>query len=250
MKISPVNISKFRSACRKWTEEMIRQMRQAMLSLGYIPEWSFEYKTMDQEYHRKVQLALLNLHRMGRIYRSKHPIHWCPKCKTALADAELGYKREETEIAYIKFEANKECIEIATTRPELLHACVAVAYHPEDRRLQHLAEKRALVPIYRKAVPIIMDESVDPSFGTGLVMIYTFGDEQDVKSVLQHKLPIIDAVDEDGKIINSVKYDGLSVKEARKAILNDLARANALTKTVKITHNVLAHMERSTCQLQ
>lgn len=246
--VSREKVSKFRSSCREWTKEKIRQMRQAMLLLGYTPDWSFEYRTMDREYHRKVQLALLNLYKMGRIYRAKHPVHWCPKCKTALAKAELGYKREEALLAYIKFKVDKGFIEIATTRPELLHACVAVAFHPEDSRFKHLAGKEASVPIYGKNVPIITDDSVDPNFGTGLVMICTFGDEQDVKIVKKHKLPTIDAIDEDGKIINSAKFDGVGVREARKAILNELTKVDALTKVVKINHNVLAHMERSDCQ--
>jgi len=248
LRISPDNVEKFRLACRKWTKQMIKQMRETMKRLGYMPDWSFEYKTMDREYHRKVQLALLNLHRMRRIYRSKYPIHLCPKCKTALADAELGYKNEETSLSYVKFKVENETVEIATTRPELLHACVAVAFNPQDKRFKHLTGKEAQVPLYNKKVPIIMDTSVDPEYGTGSVMICTFGDEQDVKTVLKNRLPTIEALDDEGKIINSEKYDGLSIKEARKTILADLANVRALSKTVKISHNVLAHMERSTCQ--
>jgi len=242
------NVNRFRSACKKWTKQMIGQMRETLLRLGCMPDWSFEYKTMDDDYHRKVQLALLNLYKMGRIYRSKHPIHWCPKCGTALADAELGYKREETNLAYIKFKVENEFIEIATTRPELLHACAAVAFHPEDKRYQHLVGREAHIPIYNSKVPIVADESADPEYGTGLVMICTFGDEQDIRTVLKHKLPTIEALDDEGKIINSRKYDGLNIIEARKAILADLMNIGALSKTVKISHNVLVHVERSTCQ--
>jgi valyl-tRNA synthetase len=242
------DVEKFRDTCKEWTKQMIRQMREAMLRLGYMPDWSFEYKTMNEDYHRKVQLALLNLYKMGRIYRAKHPVHWCPKCKTALADAELGYKKEEGELAYIKFKVRKDFVEVATTRPELLHACVVLAFHPKDKRYLHLIGKEAQVPIYNGKVPIIADEAVDSEYGTGLVMICTFGDEQDVKTVLRHKLLTIEGIDDDGKIVNSGKYDGLTIKDARKAILEDLKSCGLLSKTVKITHNVLAHMERSTCQ--
>ena len=242
------DVDKFRGACKKWTRQMINRMRKAMLRLGCMPDWSFEYKTMDDDYHQKVQLALLNLYKMRKVYRSKHPIHWCPKCKTALADAELGYKREETNIAYLKFKVENEFVEIATTRPELLHACVAVAFHPEDKRYQHLTGKEVRIPIYDRKVPIITDESVDPEYGTGMVMICTFGDEQDVKTVLKHKLPTIEALTDEGKIINSGKYDGLDIVKARKLILADLMNGGALSKAVKISHNVLVHMERSTCQ--
>lgn len=219
-----------------------------MIRLGYVSDWTFEYRTMDREYHRKVQLALLNLYRMKRIYRIRHPIHWCPKCKTALADAELGYIKEATNLIYIKFRTADTFLEIATTRPELLHACVAVAFHPRDKRYQGLRYKELMIPIYKRNIPLITDDSVDPAYGTGLVMICTFGDEQDVKIVLRHKLPSIDALDEEGRIINSGKYDGLSVKEAREVILGDLVNHNAISKVVKLSHRVLAHTERSTCQ--
>lgn len=242
------DVGRFRSACKKWTRRMIRQMRETMLCLGCMPDWSFEYKTMDDEYHRNVQLALLNLYKMGRIHRSKHPIHWCTKCRTALADAELGYKREETNLAYVKFKVKNEFVETATTRPELLHACVAIAFHSKDKRYKHLAGKEALIPIYKRKIPIVADESVDPEYGTGLVMVCTFGDEQDVRTVLKHKLPTIEALNDEGRIINSSKYDGLSIIEARKAVLADLMDIGALSETVKMNHSVLVHMERSTCQ--
>jgi len=248
LKISPDNIDMFRDLSRKWARRMIRQMRHAMTRLGYIPDWSYEYKTMDDDYHEKVQFALLNLYNMGRIYRSKHPIPWCPKCKTALASAELGYKEREANLIYVKFKLESGLVEIATTRPELLHSCVAVAFHPKDKRYQYLVGNEAHIPIYDRSVPIIMDESVETVYGTGLVMVCTFGDERDVKTVLMHKLPTIEAFDNEGRIINSGKYDGLSIGEARKAILTDLSNIGALSRNEKIRHNVLTHTERSLCQ--
>jgi len=248
LKISPANVDNFRAACQKWTTRMIEQMRQRMIRLGYMPDWSFEYRTMDETYHRKVQLALLNLYHMGRIYRAKHPVYWCPRCKTTLAQAELGYKQEEGFLAYLKFKTDDGFVEIATTRPELLHACVAVAIHPKDEQYKHLKDKKLKIPIYNRIVPIITDEAVSIEFGTGIVMICTFGDEQDTRWVLKHGLPTIEALNEDGKLINSQKYDGLTIKEARKAILSDLKKIGDLSKIEKIRHNVLVHAERSACQ--
>jgi valyl-tRNA synthetase len=242
------NTDEFIAACREWTARMIEQMRLRMVRLGYMPDWSFEYKTMDEAYHRKVQLALLRLYNKGRIYRAKHPVYWCPKCKTTLAQAELGYKQEEGCLAYIKFEAENGHVEIATTRPELLHACVAVAVHPQDKRYKHLKGKGLRIPIYGRHVQVIADEAVSMDFGTGLVMICTFGDIQDVKWVLKHQLPTVEALDENGRLKNSQKYDGLTIKEARKAILSELKRLGALSKTEKIRHSILVHKERSTCQ--
>jgi len=248
LKISPENVDSFRYACRKWTARMIEQMRQRMIRLGYMPDWSFEYRTMDKSYHRKVQLALLNLYHMGRIYRAEYPIYWCPKCKTTLAQAELGYKQEEGFLAYLKFKTDNGFVEIATTRPELLHACVAVAIHPEDERYRHLKGKRLEIPLGKRLVPVIADEAVSPEFGTGIVMICTFGDEQDIKWVLKHGLPTIESLEEDGRIINSQKYDGLTIEEARQAILSDLKKAGAISRIEKIRHKVLIHAERSACQ--
>jgi len=248
LKITPKNTEEFRTTCRKWTTRMIEQMRLRMVKLGYMPDWSFEYRTMDKAYHRKVQLALLKLHQMGRIYRAKHPVYWCPKCKTTLAQAELGYKQREDCLAYIKFKTEKESVEIATTRPELLHACVAVATHPKDNRYNHLKGKSLELPIYNRHVPVITDGAVSPEFGTGLVMICTYGDLQDVKWVLRHRLPTIEALNENGRLVNSQKYDGLAIEEARKAILSDLRSSGALSRVERIRHEVLVHKERSTCQ--
>ncbi|KPV65086.1 MAG: Isoleucine--tRNA ligase [Candidatus Bathyarchaeota archaeon BA1] len=241
----------FKAACREWTGRMIQQMRKTMMRLGYMPDWSFEYKTMDEDYHRRVQLALLNLYHMGRAYRERHPVYWCPKCKTTLAQAEIGYVERRGILAHLRFKVEDSQIghiEIATTRPELLHACVAVAVHPKDNRYQGFVGKTVEVPLYNQRVPIIADETVEPAFGTGAVMICTFGDAQDARWILKHSLPIIEAIGENGQIINSQKYDGLTVMEAREAILTDLKALGVLSKTEDIRHRVLAHTERTTCR--
>ena len=246
--ISPNQPEKFLHACKAWSSKNIKAMRSAMIRLGYSADWAFEYKTMDKEYHEKVQLALLRLFKQGRIYRSKHPVYWCPKCKTTLAQAELGYIKRRGILAYIKFRVGNRSVEIATTRPELLHACVAIAVNPKDKRYRNLIGKEAVVPLYNRKVPVIADNFVDPEFGTGVVMICTFGDERDVKIVLERKLPIIQALNEEGKTVNSKYFDGLSIKEARKAILRKLEFEGCLSKVEELWHNVLAHTERSTCQ--
>jgi len=246
--ISPNQTKSFLHACKVWTFRNIEAMRSAMVRLGYSADWTFQYKTMDEDYHKRVQLALLRLFRQGRIYRSKHPVYWCPKCKTTLAQAELGYIRRKGILSYIKFEVENRNIEVATTRPELLHACVAVAVNPKDKRYGSIIGKKAVLPIYNRKVPIIADDFVNPEFGTGAVMVCTFGDENDVRVVLERKLSIIQALDEEGRIVNSKYFDGLPVEEARKAILRELDAKGFLSKVEELWHNVLAHTERSTCQ--
>ncbi len=244
----PKDMDSFLEACKDWTAKAIKKMKDAMHRLGYIPDWSFEYKTMDPSYHRKVQLSLIEMFEKGLLYRGKHPVHWCPYCKTALAQAEIGYVQEEGFLNYIVFKVEGEPVTVATTRPELLHACVAVAVHPQDERYIHLHGKKAEVPLFKREVPVLTDKEVDMDFGSGVVMICTFGDEQDIKWVKRHSLPIIQAVNERGELINSGRYDGLRIPEAREKMVKDLEKEDLLLKRERIPHSVLVHKERSTCQ--
>jgi len=239
----------FRSKCVEWTNNMIKSMKKAMIRIGYRPDWEqFEYKTMDKEYWKAVQYTLLIMYEKGLIYRKKFPVHWCSKCGTALSQAEVGYIQKRGKLYYIKFKiTNNEFIEIATTRPELLSACVAIAINPNDERYKSLINKEVEVPIFGNKVKVLEDDDVDPNFGTGIVMICTYGDEQDIRWQQRYSLPIITAINEEGKIINSGKYSGMSIIEARKEIVEDLKRLGLITKEEEILHNVLVHIERSDC---
>lgn len=238
----------FRSKCIEWTNTMIKKMKEGMIKIGYRPDWEqFEYRTMDREYWRAVQYTLLLMHEMGLIYRKEFPVHWCSKCGTALAQAETGYIQKRGKLYYIKFKLDQEFIVIGTTRPELLNACVAIAVNPNDERYREILGREAEVPIFGQKVKIIQDEAVDPKFGTGIVMICTYGDEQDIKWQQKYNLPIIRAVDEEGRMINAGKYTGLKIEEARERIVEDLRKFGFLVKEEEILHNVLAHTERSDC---
>ncbi|MFH0897804.1 MAG: valine--tRNA ligase [Candidatus Bathyarchaeota archaeon] len=238
----------FRQKCDEWTQQMIISMKETMVKLGYRPDWEqFEYRTTDPSYQRNVQLTILNLYEKGLVYRDAFPVHWCPKCETALAQAELGYVEEKGMLYFIKFHLNEGYTEVATTRPELLAACQALAVHPEDERYMHLIGKVARVPIYDREVPILTDPTVDIAFGTGVVMICTFGDEQDIRWQQKYGLPTLKIINEQGRIINTIKYDGLRILEARKAILSDLTAAGMVLKKEEILHKVLAHTERPDC---
>ncbi|MEM3641628.1 MAG: valine--tRNA ligase, partial [Candidatus Bathyarchaeia archaeon] len=126
-----------------------------------------------------------------------------------------------------------------TTRPEFIPACVAVAVNPSDNRYTEYIGRKITVPLVNRQVEIIPDEGVDPSFGTGVVMICTFGDKEDVKTVIRHKLPVITILTENGKINeNGGKYEGLTIEEARKAIVKDLENAGLLEKTEKIRQEI------------
>ncbi|MCQ4345769.1 MAG: class I tRNA ligase family protein, partial [Sulfolobaceae archaeon] len=137
---------------------------------------------------------------------------------------------------------------IATTRPELVGATQAIAVHPEDERYKGLVGKQAIVPLFNRKVPIIVDESVEKGFGTGAVMISTYGDPQDIKWQLKYNLPVTILIDEKGRMKNTNGLlDGLKVEEARKKMLDLLKKEGYLVKVEKIKHNVLSHTERSDC---
>jgi valyl-tRNA synthetase len=239
IKCSQVSREEWIRLCEEWTNEHIDAMKEMMNRFGFSIDWSTEYKTSDPEYMRMIQLSFLKLPDKGLLYRGKHPINWCPRCETAIADAEVEYVKRKTLLNYIKFKlAGEGEIDIATTRPELLHGCVAIAVNPEDERYRELIGRYAIVPLFDREVEIFACEEVDPEFGTGIVMICTFGDKQDVDWVLKRGLPIIDTLTEDGKLKNAKEFDGLEVEEARKSILEKLKQEGYLLQQEEIEQNV------------
>jgi valyl-tRNA synthetase len=227
---------KFRELCMELTLENIKKMKETMIRLGFSVDWSNEYITMRPEYFRKTQISFVRMYNRGYIYKDEHPVMYCPRCQTAIAQAEVEYEERETDLNYIKFD---EEVVIATTRPELLAACVAVAIHPDDERYTDLIGKEIIVPIFGQKVKVISDEDVDPAFGTGTVMICTFGDRQDVRWWKRHNLPLRTVIDRNGKLNTLAgQYEGQSVKKCRDNIVEDLKRKGLLIRQEKIVQNV------------
>ena len=230
---------------RKWCEELVEKyialMKEGILRLGCSIDWTTEYRTMDSDYWRRTQLSFILLHRKGFMYQGTHPVNWCPRCETAIADAEVDYDKREGTLHYIRFplEDGGESLLIATTRPEFIPACVAVAVNPEDTRFNRCVGKRINVPLVNRLVPVIPDEMVDSAFGTGVVMICTYGDKEDVKTVMRHKLPTIALITENGRISEvGGKYSGLSISKAREAVVKDLGAAGLLERTERLQQEV------------
>jgi valyl-tRNA synthetase len=231
----------FRRMCMELVEKYIAMMKEGILKLGCSIDWSTEYRTMDPDYWRRTQLSFVLLHRKGYMYQGQHPVNWCPHDETAIADAEVDYVKRDGTLHYIRFqfEGAREYTVIATSRPEFIPACVAIEINPQDNRYCKYIGKTMLVPLVGRSIPIITDECVDPSFGTGVVMICTYGDKEDVKTVMKHKLPVIMLLTEGGRINeNGGKYQGLTVNQARTAIVQDLTAAGLLEKTEKIVQEV------------
>ncbi|MBI4399724.1 valine--tRNA ligase [Candidatus Micrarchaeota archaeon] len=231
----------FRKHCVEWTEKYIDRMRSQMKSLGFSPDWKYEYKTMAPAYHKKVQHSLLKMFEQKLIYRTEHPVFWCTNCASAIAKAETDELERETILNYIKFKLGDEDLLIATTRPELIHACVAILVHPDDERYKGKAGKEVTTPIFEKKVPLILDKDVDPNFGTGAVMVCTFGDKTDVVWVYRHSLNVIRAMDERGRLCNADFLNGLKSEEARKKILEELQNKNLLLKQEKLKQVIKIH---------
>jgi len=203
--------------------------------MGFSVDWSHEYITMLPEYYKKTQLSFLRMLSAGYIYQSEHPVNFCTRCETAIAFAEVAYEPRETTLNYFDFDG----VDVATTRPELLAACVAVAVHPDDERYRNMAGRNLTVPLFGHRVPLITDPAVDPSFGSGAVMICTFGDKQDVHWWKQHKLELRKAIDRQGRMTAIAgKYAGMKSADCRKAILEDMKEQQILTRQEPLEQRV------------
>jgi valyl-tRNA synthetase len=227
--------------CSEFANSFIDSMTKQFEILGESMDPSIYYQTDAPYYRRITQITFLKLLEKGLVYKGTYPVNWCPSCITALADAEVEYSDNVTKLNYVKFriKGTEEDITIATTRPELLSACQLVAVNPEDRNKEWLIGKTLLTPIYGKEIKVIADDKVDPAFGTGVVMICTIGDKTDLEWVMKYNLPLDKAIDEQGKMTSLAgKYQGLTVKEAKKAVIEDLKAAGLVVKQEDVKQNV------------
>ena len=227
--------AEFRRLCEELTAGNIEKMRNTMRRLAFSIDWSNEYITMKPEYYGKTQHSFVQMYHSGRIYQADHPVNWCPRCETAIAFAEVEYDARQTTLNYFHFDE----LDVATTRPELLAACVAVAVNPDDDRYNKYVGQEIEVPVFGHKVKVLSDSEVDPGFGTGVVMICTFGDKQDVRWWAELGLPIRKAIDKQG-IMTSIagKYEGMSLAECKEAITRDMKDAGIIYEQESLDQNV------------
>ncbi|MCX8173905.1 MAG: valine--tRNA ligase [Thermoplasmata archaeon] len=235
-----VSRQEFIRLCSEFAESNIGEMTRQFKILGESMDPTIYYQTDAQYYRRLTQISFVRLFKQNLVYKGTAPVNWCPRCETALADAEVEYRERETLLNYIKFYDDAgEPVTIATTRPELLCTCQLVAVHPEDENNYSLAGGNLYTPIYNKKVRVVADEKVDPNFGTGVVMICTIGDKDDLEWVHKYGLPVEMAIDREGRMTGLAgKYQGMKIEEARKAVIEDLKQQNLLVKQLKISQNV------------
>ncbi|MCC8415919.1 MAG: valine--tRNA ligase [Rickettsia endosymbiont of Gnoriste bilineata] len=228
-----------------YEEEKFRSLfNQMALSV----DWNLEYQTINPLSQKISQMSFLDLVNKGEVYRNNQPILWDPVDQTALAQADIEDQEKTSMMNDIIFQTSKgERIIIATTRPELLPACVAVFYNPNDDRYKHLQGQFAITPLFDVKVPILADDLVQIDKGTGLVMCCTFGDVTDITWWIVHNLPIKIIIDKKGiidlsdELSNSSSYNqinGLKIKDARSKIIEILKEKNLLVKQVEITQTV------------
>ncbi len=228
----------------RWREEYGGRIINQLKRLGASCDWSRQRFTLDEGLSRAVREVFVRLFEEGLIYRDLRLINWCPRCHTALSDLEVEHEELEGRLTYIRYPLADDSgyIVVATTRPETMLGDTAVAVHPEDGRYRDLIGKRVRLPLTKREIPIIADEHVDPTFGTGAVKVtpaHDFNDEEMAKR--QHPpLPFITVIDESGRMTEAAgkKYAGLDRYECREQILEDLRELNLIEKEQRYTHSV------------
>ena len=237
----------FTDKCLQVSEEAEKDYQALWQRLGLSIDWRYSYRTIDVNSQRLSQWSFMDLYQKGLVYRQEAPAIWCPECGISIAQADLNDLDRESEFVTIKFTSSLGELPIATTRPELLPACVAIFVHPKDERYQRLISgdanyRMAVVPIFGQTVPILADSAADPQKGSGAVMCCTFGDATDVTWWRTYKLPLRQAIDRSGKMTSITgEWAGLTTTEARKQIKQALEVRGHLIGSQPISQTIRIH---------
>ena len=229
----------FIKLCLTTLKEITPAFVQDWKNLGISADYALTYSTIDDTTRKISQQAFLDLYTDKKVYHKAFPTLWCPECQTAIAQAELEDSEKDTFFSTLLFTTGKEKLPIATTRPELLPACVAVFVNPADTRYTHLIGKEVTTPLGKK-VPIKADESAQIDKGTGVLMICSYGDKYDADAIARHKLTPVIILNKDGTL-NVAPYQGMKPKEARSRILKELKEKGLVTDQKQIKHVVNVH---------
>ena len=232
---------KFLERVWDWKHQYGGRIINQLKKLGSSCDWSRERFTMDEGCSRAVREVFVNLYNKGLIYRGHRIINWCPRCLTALSDAEVEYKDMPGNFWHIKYPVKGEdtYVEIATTRPETMFGDTAVAVNPEDENTKHLIGKTLILPIVGREIPVVADDYVEIGFGTGCVKITPAHDPNDFLVGQRHNLEQIKVMNDDATMnAYAGKYEGMDRYECRKALVKDLEAEGYLVKTEPHDHNV------------
>jgi valyl-tRNA synthetase len=224
---------KFLERAWQWKEESGGSIVNQLKRLGLSADWSRERFTMDEGLSAAVRTAFVKLYEEGLIYRGKYMVNWCPASRSAISDLEVENKEVKGYLWQFRYPLSdgSGAIEVATTRPETMLGDTAVAVNPNDERYQSLIGKTVKLPLMEREIPVIADEYVDSSFGTGCVKITPAHDPNDFAMGERHNLPFITVMNEDGTINeNGGEFVGQDRFEARKNVVKRLEEEGCLAK--------------------
>ena len=226
----------------EWKQEYGSTIVKQIRSLGASCDWTRERFTLDEGYHEAVLKVFVELYEKGLIYRGERITNWCPNCLTALSDIEVEHEDENGHLWHIKYPVIGEedvFLTVATTRPETMFGDVAVAVNPNDERYAHLVGKELLLPFVNRHIPIIADEYVDQSFGTGCVKITPAHDPNDFEMGQRHNLESIVVMNPDGTMnAGAGHFVNMPRELARKQVVAELEAQGLLEKVEEHGHSV------------
>ena len=228
----------------KWANEHKSAILNQFRRLGASFDRSRERFTFDEGCSEAVKEVFVTLYNKGLIYKGAYIVNWCPRCQSAISDIETEYETEQGHLWEISYPLVGEAgaIIVATTRPETIFGDVAIAVHPSDKKYSELIGKTVMIPLSGRQIPIIADEYVDKSFGTGAVKITPAHDPNDYEVGKRHNFKPIWVIDEEGKMKACAEvppdYQGLDRYEARKKVVDMLSYNNFLLRVKEHEHNV------------
>ena len=239
---------KFLEECWNWTHEHGDIIRKQWAKLGVSLDYTKERFTLDEGMSDAVKKVFIDFYNEGIIYRGERIINWDPVAKTALSQEEVIYSEEKSAFYHLKYQldGSDEYLDVATTRPETLFGDTAVAVNENDPRYKSFVGKYVILPLVGKKIPVITDEHVDMTKGTGVVKITPAHDPNDFEVGNRHNLERVVIMNDDATMNENVpkKYQGMSREEAREATLEDLKEAGLLLEVEPLTHEV-GHSERT-----
>jgi valyl-tRNA synthetase len=230
----------------EYMDEYRPRIREQMKLLGASCDWSRFAFTMDPGPARAVRHAFKHLYDKGLVYRGERLISWCPRCRTALSDLEVKHNDVLASLWRFAYpiEDSTETIEVATTRPETILGDTGVAVHPDDARYAHLLGQHVILPIVGRRIPIVADDLVDPSFGTGAVKVTPAHDQNDFEIASRTGLDAVNIMNLDATLNdNAGEFEGLDIEAGRQAIIDNAGAEGWLISVEPYTHSV-GHCDR------
>ncbi|MBN3927481.1 valine--tRNA ligase [Nostoc sp. NMS4] len=232
---------KFLERAWQWKAESEGTILNQLRRLGVSVDWSRERFTLDEGLSKAVVEAFTRLYEEGLIYRGEYLVNWCPASQSAVSDVEVENQEVNGNLWHFRYPLTDGSgyVEVATTRPETMLGDTAVAVNPNDDRYKHLIGKTLTLPILQREIPIIGDEFVDPTFGTGCVKVTPAHDPNDFDMGKRHNLPLINIMNKDGTLnANAGEFQGQDRFVARKNVVSRLEADGFLVKIEDYKHTV------------